>query len=207
LPTLAIDTCLAACSAAVARADGEVVSHTEEIGIGHAERLPVLVRDLLRQAGVAPPTLERIVVTVGPGSFMGARVGISLAKGLAFASGAALSGFSTMEAMRLSHPGDAKGMVLIDARRDEVYAQAFDGPDFGEPGLLSVTAARDLLERDEPGLLIGSGVLPVLGREGALPAYPDPALMVRHADAATRAPTPLYLRAPDARPAGAGGRP
>ena len=80
---LAIDTALAACSAAVLDTGnvGIVASESLLMARGHAEALMPLVERVVKKSGVAFAEFERVVVTTGPGSFTGLRVGISAARG------------------------------------------------------------------------------------------------------------------------------
>lgn len=188
---LALDTCLAACSAALW--DGaRGWARSERIGVGHAERIAPMVSEILAEAGAKASDLSRVCCTVGPGSFMGARVGISLAKGLALPAGLACVPLTTTQAIALDAPRPVT--VLIDARRGGAYAQVF-----GEErplALLTHEAAARL-----PGPVIGVGLEAITGRP-APDAFPDPLAMARHAGvAAPGRLRPLYLRAADAKPA------
>jgi tRNA threonylcarbamoyladenosine biosynthesis protein TsaB len=160
----------------------------------------------MAEAGLGFDRLERIGVTVGPGSFTGLRVGVAFAKGLAQALAIPLVGVGTLEAMAAGEPGLA--FAVLDARRDQLYLQAFEaGRALMAPDVLPVeTAAARLVEigQGRPVTLIGSGwpllaeAFPearVVPAEGA-----DPAQVARLAAARAPAPVrPLYLRAPDAR--------
>jgi tRNA threonylcarbamoyladenosine biosynthesis protein TsaB len=203
---LGLDTCLAACSVAVSQ-DGRVLAHeTEEMARGHQERLAPMAERVMAQAGVPFARLERIGVTVGPGSFTGLRVGLAFGKGLGAALGAAVAGVGVLEALA----AEAEGLVfaVVDARRDQVYLQGFeDGRPLMAPDALELgTAAARVVEiaAGRPLTLIGSGapLLADLAPAARLltPAGADARLVARLA--AGRAPTParpLYLRAPDAR--------
>ena len=98
---LAIDTALAACSAAVLDTayNGVVASESVPMVRGHAEALMPLLARLMQEAGFGFTDLDRIVVTTGPGSFTGIRVGIAAARGIAFAGGLPLIGISSFEAV------------------------------------------------------------------------------------------------------------
>jgi tRNA threonylcarbamoyladenosine biosynthesis protein TsaB len=76
---LAIDTCLAACQAALTDAGRTIAAAREPMSRGHQERLAPMVRDLMATAGAPFSAVERIGVTVGPGSFTGLRVGLAFA--------------------------------------------------------------------------------------------------------------------------------
>jgi tRNA threonylcarbamoyladenosine biosynthesis protein TsaB len=195
---LAIDTCLSRLTLALDRGSGKAVSFSEEIGVGHAERIAPALEALLREAGAAASAITRIGVTVGPGSFMGQRVGIAFAKGLAMASGAETVPFTTMEAF--VEAGGGEGAAVIDARRGQVYLQRFEGhAPVSTPELLGYEEASALL-KDEPVRL--GNAQDVLGLAfGGTPSITPEALLslTRRTD-----PAPLrtlYLRAPDAKPA------
>ncbi|MDO8899729.1 MAG: tRNA (adenosine(37)-N6)-threonylcarbamoyltransferase complex dimerization subunit type 1 TsaB [Phenylobacterium sp.] len=213
--TLGLDTCLDACSAAILH-DGVVrgqMSHP--MGRGHQEAIAPLVKALMDEAGLVFPDLDRIGVTIGPGSFTGLRVGLAFAKGLGAALGRPVVGVGTLAA--LAEPlGDALVFALIDARRGQVYLQAFAaGRALMAPDALDVaTAAARVAELSggRDSVLVGSGgpLLADLMPGARLVAAPacDPAAVARlaAAQASPPAPRPLYLRAPDARlPGGAPG--
>src|SRR3982074_802815 len=86
---LAIDTALEACSAAVLDTDQGGILASESIPMvrGHAEALMPLVARGMSGAMVEFLELDRIAVTVGPGSFTGLRVGVAAARGIAVAAG------------------------------------------------------------------------------------------------------------------------
>ena len=203
---LGLDTCLSSCSVAVLD-DGRVVADAREImARGHQERLAPMARDVMARAGLTFDQLDRIAVTVGPGSFTGLRVGIAFAKGLALALDRPAVGVGTLEALA----AETGGLVfpVIDARRGQLYMQAFEnGRALMAPDALTLgVAAARLAELSQgrgftlvgPGAHLLEGVVPsarIIVSEGA---------EARHVAllAATRAPAPLkplYLRAPDAK--------
>ena len=79
---LAIDTALGACSAAILDTDQGGIIARESLPMlrGHAEALMPLIRRVMDEAGTAFRNLDRVVVTTGPGSFTGLRVGIAAAR-------------------------------------------------------------------------------------------------------------------------------
>jgi tRNA threonylcarbamoyladenosine biosynthesis protein TsaB len=128
---LGIETATAVCGAALVR-DGAVVAESRLAAPqAHSERLLVLIDEVLARAGVRAGGLDAIACSIGPGSFTGLRIGLSVAKGLAFATGAAIVPVSTLEALAARAVADGRvpegGRVLavIDARRDEVYAALY----------------------------------------------------------------------------------
>ena len=159
---LALDTAAADCAVCIADGDGRVVARSvETIGKGHAERLMPQVDLVFRDAGMRPVDIGRIAVNVGPGSFTGIRVGVATARALALAVGAESVGVSALHALAFQHRERQPGLPLlaaIDARRDEVYAQAFDagGPALSEAMALPVGALARLGET-LGAIVVGSG--------------------------------------------------
>src|SRR5271170_6116822 len=102
---LAIDTALAACSAAVFDTEhgGIVASESQAMTRGHAEALMPLLRRVMGEAGLAFTAIDRVAVTIGPGSFTGLRVGIAAARGIALAADKPAVGVSTLSAYAAPH--------------------------------------------------------------------------------------------------------
>lgn len=203
---LALDTCLGACSVAVV-ADGRVLaSASEPMTRGHQERLAVMARETAAAAGVAFATIDRIGVTVGPGSFTGLRVGVAFAKGLALALGRPCIGVGTLEALAASVAADGPVAAAIDSGRGQIYLQTFaDGRASSEPAVMPVEAAQALVAELDGGSLVGPGVALIgepAGFEVIPMAAPDPAAIARLAAVAPQdSPSaPLYLRPADATP-------
>jgi tRNA threonylcarbamoyl adenosine modification protein YeaZ len=184
----AFDTATPVAACALLR-DGEPVGEVRtraRLVLGAAD-------ELLRAAGLDARALDGIVVGTGPGSFTGIRIGLATARGLALALDLPVAGVSTLRAY-------AGGRPVIDARRGEVFA---DGPTVVPPGELEVAGAR----------LVGDGAVryrELFEARGAdVPPDDDPAhlpsasVLAAHAGAfgAADEVAPLYLRAPDARPA------
>src|SRR5690349_13011877 len=124
---LAIDTALEACAAAVLNTDnGAVTSDTLPMMRGHAEALMPLLDRVMKQAGAAFASIDRIAVTTGPGSFTGLRVGIAAARGIALSTGKLAIGVTTLEAYAapwIAQDDKTAVMVAIDARHQHVYLQ------------------------------------------------------------------------------------
>ena len=212
---LIVDTALGACSACVVE-DGRLLGlRAEPMVKGHQERLAGMVRDEVTDAGGGFGRLNRIGVTVGPGSFTGLRVGMAFAQGLGAALDRPVVGLSTLDALAASVAPVGLVAAVIDARRGQVYARLFcDGVALGEAEALSLDTAMQRIAEAAAGTaptLVGSGAM-VLGE--AFPdrfakavltplAAPAPEVLARMtalADPATALPRPLYLRAPDATP-------
>jgi tRNA threonylcarbamoyladenosine biosynthesis protein TsaB len=92
----------------------------------HARDLVPATRDLLAEAGWKPRDLTAVIVSRGPGSYTGLRVGIMSAKMLAYATGCKLIGVETFAAIALQALADARVVdVIADAQQDRVYVQRF----------------------------------------------------------------------------------
>lgn len=219
MKVMVIDTALGACVAGVFADDGASGAvrglglRRELMTKGHQERLGGLARDAASEAG-GFDGVDRIGVTVGPGSFTGLRVGLAFALGLGAALGRPVVGISTLDGLAASVATTGLVAAVIDARRGQVYGRLFrDGAPLGEAEAWPLETAPDriLAEAGQGGvLLVGSGAallaetFPELAGAQIEPlAAPNPEALARLtmvADPATSPPSPLYLRAPDATP-------
>jgi len=215
---LAIDTALAACSAAVLDTEhgGIVAAESLPMTRGHAEALMPLVARVMDQAGIAFSDLDRVAVTTGPGSFTGLRVGIAAARGIALAADKPAVGLSTLTAYAAPHMAEDDSVPVvaaIDARHGHVYLQVFG------PGGRTLTAPRLAPLREAvqaasatPACIVRSAaqsVAAALSYDDAAPAAvdarpaPDIAWVARIGAGLPEGqspPKPQYLRAPDAQP-------
>lgn len=162
---LLIETATATCSVAIA--DGGVVSEEKVVneGFRHAENLMVLVDDLIKSYG-GYASLNGIAVSAGPGSYTGLRIGLSSAKGIAYALEIPIIMLSTLEIMaegfKRSYPSETGYLIpMLDARRMEVYTACFDPkgnrimPD--SPLILDEQAFADLNFENESCFFFGDG--------------------------------------------------
>lgn len=231
---LAFDTCFGGCSVAAgwdasgtdlsgtvgSFASDHAASRFERIDRGHAERLPPMIAAVLDEAPFAVSDLDVIVVTTGPGTFTGQRVGIAAARALSLASGAPVAVLSSLAVMAYTAAAeigpeiaDKVLAVAVDARRGEIYFQTFAGADLvplDAPTLTTPAAAAQILE-GRAAIAVGSGAdmlaqaaqaqggTAVAARLGAL--EPD-VRFIPFSSVVPGAglPQPLYLRPPDAKP-------
>lgn len=124
---LSIETSTTICSVAVHQ-DGELISLKELNESGaHSEKLIGMIDYVLLEARLEYAQLDAIAVSEGPGSYTGLRIGVSTAKGLAYALEKPLIGINTLQAIASSrvYQKDEIGIAVLDARRMEVYSQAF----------------------------------------------------------------------------------
>lgn len=129
---LSIETATSVCSVALHTEHGKMVGLAELFQENvHAQKLMPLIDALLQQCGVSRRELTAVAVSSGPGSYTGLRIGVSTAKGLAYALGIPLIGVDTLDALaqRTSPYIEAADFVvpMIDARRMEVYCKVLNG--------------------------------------------------------------------------------
>ena len=215
---LALDTALDACAAAVLDTERPdlVASETLPMTRGHAEALVPLIARVMDAARLDFADVDRIAVTVGPGSFTGVRVGIAAARGIALAAAKPAIGLTTLAAFTAPHvAGGFAGTVIpvIDARHGHVYMQVFSpgGRSAIPPRLAPVREAVEAARSRAPALIAGSAAQLVMAEWPADEPPPQvvaagaPAIgWVARLGAAAQSdrapPKPLYLRPPDARP-------
>jgi len=213
--TLALDCSARFCAAALyeAETDRILASASPDIGRGHAEQLPAIVAAVLAEAGLDLSRIDRIGVTVGPGSFAGIRVGVAFARGLSLALGAPCVGVGSLEAIASPAAELAGGpvMAVLDARRDHVWALLVGSRGAVlEPAGELTPAAAAALALESKCELIGSGAVLLSGIDESLaskiiadpvaPKIEDVARIAARLDPAANPPEPRYLREADAKP-------
>jgi tRNA threonylcarbamoyladenosine biosynthesis protein TsaB len=111
----------------VARDDVVLAEAAEADSRAPLALLPWLVERALDEAGLTIQAVEGVAVSIGPGSFTGLRIGLGLAKGIAFAGGLPVVAVSTLEALARVADGRPGQTVCaaLDARKGEVYAAVF----------------------------------------------------------------------------------
>jgi tRNA threonylcarbamoyladenosine biosynthesis protein TsaB len=185
----ACDTTLDACSVALVRGS-EAWAISEPMQRGQAERLAPMTAELMAQARAAWSEIGRVVVTTGPGSFTGVRVGLSFARALALALDAPCIGVSTLEALALEAGCAGLRAALIETPGASYFSLYRHGAPLIGPCPI---------ERGEHNALIksiaGEAAFVLRGPQ----AICDPTALARRGamlDPAHYRPHPLYLRAP-----------
>jgi tRNA threonylcarbamoyl adenosine modification protein YeaZ len=218
---LAIDCAASLCAACVYdQATGKTLGReVRDIGKGHAEQLMDVIARTLAAAGKTYADLDRIAVSVGPGSFTGVRVGVSTARGLALALKIAAVGVTTLEAIaaeavamaqKAGQTAPERVLAAIDGGRDGIYVGVYDR--FGsmqyDPVIMTPEEAAGLASREKlalagsaagkiAGLTAEAELTEVVGATADIAVY---ARLAAGRPAPTERPKPLYLRAPDAKP-------
>lgn len=198
--TLAIDSATEACSVALLDGGALLAGAFEVIGRGHAERLVPMIAELPGKGRA-----DRIVVSLGPGSFTGVRIGLAAARALGLAWRVDVIGYPTLALVsamaRARQPGPVT--VCMTGGHGEWFVQDFAADGLPERELRSQTPeharndshhsvvagskARDLLQFDGPGRV----ALDILPDAREFPLLPETLL--------TASLAPLYGRPPDAR--------
>lgn len=198
--TLAIETASEACSIALVEGEALLAHDHRLIGRGHAEALVPMIGALPGKGRA-----ERILVSLGPGSFTGVRIGLATARALGFAWGAEVLGFPTLAliaAQALALRPGAGVTVCTNGGHGEWFVADFaaDGLPLGEAASLTPDAAR---ARPLAGIVAGNRAALLAKGTGAevLDLLPDAgAVRLLAPDLLTPALAPIYGRGPDATP-------
>lgn len=205
---LAIETSTSQAGVALLQGGALIATRTHARPKQSAERLLPLIAELLDEAGWDRSSLDRIGVSIGPGSFTGLRVGIACAQGLALGLSIPLVGVTSLQAMARAVPSTLAGLrcPVLDARRKEVFAAAYEsGPGTAErlapfalpAGQLQASLTSQLAA---PIVWIGSG----LALAGLAPSFSSPesdepsahavGLLAGELDPAAHEPVAVYVR-------------
>lgn len=217
MKTLVLDTCLGACSAALLLPD-KVIARQELLARGHAERLIPMMSDLVAEAGIAFADITDVVVSNGPGTFTGARIGVAAARALGLSLDIPVYGVSSLEVLARTaratggdEIGDRCLAVGISQRHGQVYFQTFDSKLLprSEPCLVTVADAAAMLGA-EAFAVVGSAAEEIVSIESCnrtsisccIELQPDARFVASPAERAYACGPvrPLYLRPPDAKP-------
>jgi len=194
---LALESSAVACSACLCEDDFLVAQSYENSGLTHSVTLLPMAEELLKRVGVPLKDVDVIAVAAGPGSFTGLRIGVSAAKGLAWALEKPCAGVSTLEAMAWNLaflPGQL--CPVMDARRAQVYNALFSSDGRTVTRLTPDRAislqelGEDLKNVDAEQILVGDGAelcYNTLGRQGLSLRLTPPNLRYQNAWGVARA--------------------
>ena len=200
---LAFDTAAAHCAAAVLSGTSVLAERLEPMQKGQAERLFPLLEAVLADARATWRDLALLGVGIGPGNFTGVRISVASARGLALSLGIPAVGVSTLQAM--VHGVGGVAVASLDARRDALYVQVFDG--LGQAPVLCDLAHLPPVPTQAEPWCIGYRADEIAeicgGKVGAAP-FGLAVAMARIAGSRRHSPqlrpAPLYLRSADAAP-------
>ena len=147
---LLLETSVPAAHVALAEGGQLVAARRLDEARRHARDLAPAVRDLLAERGWRPRDLHAVLVSRGPGSYTGLRVGIMSAKALAYAVGCPLLAIDTFAAVASQAPDDVPSLhVLADAQQGKIYVQGFrreaPGAEFVPATALAIRPAAEWL--------------------------------------------------------------
>lgn len=148
---LAIDTSSNACSVALQSGADIAEKHVVEAR-AHTKILLPMITGLFQEAGITAAELDAVVLGNGPGSFIGMRIGASVAQGIAYGAGLKIvpvSSLATVAAEVIAEHKAEKVLVAQDARMGEVYIGRFH---VAADGLPVAEGAEQICE---PGQLAG----------------------------------------------------
>lgn len=127
---LNIDTSTSVCSVALAENGQTIALKENSEGLNHSLLLGTFIDEILKECPFEINALDAVAVSMGPGSYTGLRIGVSMAKGLCYGASKPLIAINTLQALAqsVSHvkQEDALYCPMIDARRMEVYTALFD---------------------------------------------------------------------------------
>jgi tRNA threonylcarbamoyladenosine biosynthesis protein TsaB len=201
---LAVDTCFGACSAAVLE-DGAVIARKfQAMERGHAEALAPMVQAVMGAREFA--ALDRLAVTIGPGTFTGQRIGLAFMRALAVGLKKPLAGITSLAAMAEQARAEAGAEIAAavhDAKRGEVYVETVGGNAPLPATLMRYEEAEAALRARAIRVLAGTaapGLAEALGAIALPIPAPDAVWVARlAANSVPGGARPLYLRAPDAK--------
>lgn len=132
-------------------------------GLQHAATILPIVDRHCRQRGWSPGDVEHLYVSIGPGSFTGLRIAITLAKTMALATGVKVVAVPSVEVLVRNAPPEANHVIIVlDAKRDQIFTARFARTAEGgwserEPAHLDTLPAM-LARAPRPVHLLGEGI-------------------------------------------------
>lgn len=130
---LAIETSGKYCSVALIHEGLAEFSREDDVEMNHARAIGPFVDECVKEARRREWKIDAVAVSMGPGSYTGLRIGLSMTKGLCFSLEVPLIGVSTLKLIavkamfrNIDWQGDEILVPMIDARRMEVYTAAYD---------------------------------------------------------------------------------
>ena len=207
----AIDTCFSRCAACLYdTAKNQVLGAEDEaMERGHAEFLAPMVQRILAKINIAANQIDRIVVTTGPGTFTGLRIGLSFARALGRALNIPVIGVDTLKAVQLAIPVECHPSLIAHKAGQSGYYYVLQTNISAHIELLKLEDLSERLE-SKPQWIFGTGAQDIESHYKHLDLQRDPehdlpnlvqlAQFASQQQATTTLPDPVYIREPDAKP-------
>jgi tRNA threonylcarbamoyladenosine biosynthesis protein TsaB len=214
---LSINTSHGICSVALSENNQVICTKTDSEPSRQAERLFLTIDTMLKEANLSYADINAVAADIGPGSFTGIRIGLAAARGIAMAANIPVLGVTGFEALAQQASNDGitgKLLVALDARRGQVFVQCFCNGNAGEQALLEYSDISSVLLHKDDVVVMGDGAHHLeqpLKENGVtysiIGKYPIPTAgmislcafyKLKSGDYDSN-PSPLYIRAPDAK--------
>lgn len=155
-----IDTAVKGCNIALFDDLSILVMAQEEIERGHAETLLPLYERLIHQIEKSVNDIDNIYVTIGPGSFTGLRVGLTVARFIGFSLGKPVHGITTFQAFSSAVEDDKNRLILVETKRSDYYCQLLDSSHMplGEAQSIPCNDIKTIIDAQGSVLVTGDAV-------------------------------------------------
>lgn len=136
---------------------GEITLNVKQ---NHSAITMTTLDSLLTLTGVRKEEIDKIAVSIGPGSFTGIRIGVGLAKGLAYALKTSIAGINELDLLASMYVGDKKVVSMLDARKERVFCGIYKGnsKELSLEGEYMADELENILNMiDEEAVFVGDG--------------------------------------------------
>ena len=202
-----IDTAVRGCNVVLFDDDKILAMHQEPIERGHAEEILPIYQRLLENIEAESSDIKTVYVTVGPGSFTGLRVGLTVARFIGFSLQVPVHGITTFQCFSSGCTGQGNRAILIETKRKDFYTQILDDnhKPLSEAQSLSGDDVINLLQGDDV-ILTGDAVERFVSEFAAADYQTDPQEMFDLENIISEiqagmldfmAPDPFYIRDAD----------
>lgn len=155
-----IDTSVRGCNVAFFNNEKILACAQEDIERGHAETLLPLYERLMTSLGISSKDIKSVYVTVGPGSFTGLRVGLTVARFIGFSLKIPVYGVTSFQAFSSSLMEKKDRLVLIETKRSDYYCQLLSAQHqaLSEPTSISSTEVTAIIQNNKNVMITGDAV-------------------------------------------------
>ncbi|WP_448821361.1 tRNA (adenosine(37)-N6)-threonylcarbamoyltransferase complex dimerization subunit type 1 TsaB [Cetobacterium sp.] len=136
---------------------GEITLNVKQ---NHSAITMTTIDTLFNLTGIDKKEIDKIAVSIGPGSFTGIRIGVGLAKGLAYALKKPIAGINELDLLANIYSGDKKVIAMLDARKERVFSGVYKKKDdeFVLDGEYVAEELENVLKSvDEQTVFVGDG--------------------------------------------------